>query len=102
MSSEVVVSESANPAPGDLEIVRRFVNTIDVDEPHPETLDSAKALTGWLAAAGLTAPRVTAGPADLRRAREVRDALRQLLLANNGQPLDDGALETLNRAAARA
>ena len=36
-------------------------------------------------------------PADLERAREVREALRALLLANNGEPHDPGAQAVLER-----
>ena len=38
------------------------------------------------------------GPAALKRAIEVREALRRLLLANNGAPLDEEAVETHNEA----
>jgi predicted RNA-binding Zn ribbon-like protein len=51
-------------------------------------------LPGWLAERGL-------GEAELERARELREALRALVLANNGFPLDDGALAAVNRAAQR-
>src|SRR4051812_19304544 len=94
--------EAANPAPGELEVVRRFVNTLDLEKHEPEKLDRPEALARWLADHHLTRSRPKAGPADLRRAREVREALRLLLLANNGGPVDDEALATLNRAAARA
>jgi predicted RNA-binding Zn ribbon-like protein len=35
----------------------------------------------------------------VRQAQAVREALRKLLLANNGDPLDPAAVETLNAAA---
>jgi predicted RNA-binding Zn ribbon-like protein len=38
------------------------------------------------------------GGADLRRAVSVREALRALLVANNGEPVDPAAVDTLNRA----
>ena len=38
----------------------------------------------------------------MRRAIEVRQALRALLLANNGMPVDSDAIAALNRAADRA
>jgi predicted RNA-binding Zn ribbon-like protein len=94
--------EAANPAPGDLETVRLFVNTLDLEGHEEEQLDRPESLAAWLSEQGLTRGRVKAGPADLRRAREVREALRKLLLANNGFPLDPGALDSLNRAAARS
>jgi predicted RNA-binding Zn ribbon-like protein len=88
-------------APGELETVRLFVNTLH-DELSHEHLDSPDALRAWLAEHGLAARGASVRPADLRRAKEVREAIRDLLFANNGGPLDDGALETLNKAAARA
>ncbi|MGH3091418.1 MAG: ABATE domain-containing protein, partial [Gaiellaceae bacterium] len=39
-------------APGELELVRVFVNTLEVDEAVDE-LSSPAALTGWLRAQGL-------------------------------------------------
>jgi predicted RNA-binding Zn ribbon-like protein len=102
MATAVPHPEQANPAPGELETVRRFVNTLDLEQHEPEQLDSPAALAGWLTEHGLTSRRVTARPSDLRRAHEVRQALRNLLLANNGFSLDENALDVLNRAAARA
>src|SRR5579862_7773753 len=40
------------PAPGRLELVRAFVNTLDIEERTDE-LDSPAALASWLAARGL-------------------------------------------------
>ena len=89
-------------APGELDTIRLFVNTLDLGEEVEESLDRPEALAAWLAEHGLVARRPKAGPADLRRAHEIREALRKLLLANNGFEVDPEALETLNHAAARA
>jgi predicted RNA-binding Zn ribbon-like protein len=83
-------------APGGLELIRGFLNTLDIDDGI-EALDSPEALAAWLAEHELLDPRARLDRADLERAVEVREALRKLLLANNGAPLDPGALETLNR-----
>ena len=88
-------------APGELETVRLFVNTLH-DNLEDEELDSPAALRDWLARFGLAARRAQFRPADLRRAREVREALRRLMLANNGERPDPSAVELLNNAAARA
>ena len=94
--------EAANPAPGELETVRDFVNTLDVEQPEPDSLARPEDLEAWLAARGLTTRRAQAKPADLKRAIELRDALRDLLRANNGEPLpDDEPIAVVNRAAAR-
>jgi predicted RNA-binding Zn ribbon-like protein len=85
----------------DLNAVMEFVNTVHFDlglvEEH---LDSPAALSAFLAEHGLG--KVDARPADLRRATELREALRAVMQANNGAPLDAAAIDVLNRAAARA
>ena len=88
-------------APGQLERVREFVNTLDIDE-ETEELVSPEALASWLAERDLLPEGVSVGSGSLQRAIELREALRQLLLANNGGPLDPGAVETLNRTVADA
>jgi predicted RNA-binding Zn ribbon-like protein len=84
-------------APGELEIVQRFVNTLDIERSTDE-LDSAAALTAWLERHGLLAglgrsaspgPAAEQAPggaadvavtaADLRRAVALREALRAVL-----------------------
>ena len=95
--------EQANSAPGELEVVRAFVNTLDVEEPEPEVLAQPVDLAAWLAEHELTRARVDAKPADLKRARELREALRTLMLANNGYESEvDEPLAVMNRAAERA
>jgi predicted RNA-binding Zn ribbon-like protein len=94
----------SNPAPGELETVRGFVNTRDVDEDTDE-LATPAALAGWLREHALTGdhggePAATA--ADLRRAIELREALRAHLVAHHGEPLAGGAAATLDAAARRA
>ena len=86
------------PAPPALRIVQGFVNTVD-REHGPDLFDDAAGLAEWLGRNHLPAP-VSDG--DLERVREVREALRSLLLANNGEPYDPAASAVLERAAARA
>jgi len=95
----------SNPAPGSLETVRSFVNTLDVDE-GTDRLGTPAELAAWLAEQGLTgagdvAPRAAAA-ADLRHAIELREALRAHLLAHHDQPLRADANATLDAAARRA
>lgn len=90
-------------APGELEIVRRFVNTRELffdGRPERDDLDSPRSLAAWLEAAGL--PSGDAAPQALRRARDLREALRALLLANVGEPLDARAVSVCNEIAAAA
>lgn len=86
------------PAPGPLRLVQAFVNTVDF-EHGPDLLDDAAGLAEWLARNGLDAG---VGPDDPAAAREVREALRALLHANNGAPPDPAAEAVLDRAARRS
>ena len=73
-------------APEPLRQVQLLVNSIDVH-------NDAEWLPDWLAARGLGHKR--------KRARQLREALRLLVLANNGVTLDLSAVELVNRAAQR-
>ena len=88
-------------APEPLELVRSFVDSVDLEEPEEE-LRSPEALREWLAERGLMAPDEPVTEGDLRRALHVREGLRALLLANNGAELDRAAVERLDRASSRA
>jgi hypothetical protein len=94
-------SPPTKTAPAPLELVQRFVNSLDLEDGEDE-LDSPEALRGWLAARDLMGARERVGPADLRRALDVREGLRALLLRNNGLEFDADRVERLDRAAARA
>src|SRR5581483_7651321 len=74
-------------APGRLELVRRFANTLD-EEHGREALHSPAQLKKLLVELDLVdrAARVTS--ADLARAHDLRDTLRELALANNGVATD--------------
>jgi predicted RNA-binding Zn ribbon-like protein len=87
-----------NEAPGDLELVRRFVNTRDVEEGTDE-LDGPEALLGWFVGMELLDEEASADDRDLQRALALREGIRSLLLANNGEELEPTRLRELNRAA---
>jgi hypothetical protein len=53
-------------------------------------------------ARGLLAPGERVRPGDVRRAARLREALLALLLANNGERLDEAALAEVNEAAGRS
>jgi predicted RNA-binding Zn ribbon-like protein len=93
----------SNPAPGPLETVRAFVNTLDIDHVV-ELLSTPAELVAWLAEhdllGGAESARATA--ADLRRATQLREALRAHLLSHHGQELPAGAVATLDAASRRA
>jgi predicted RNA-binding Zn ribbon-like protein len=84
------VTDDANlAAPGDLEIVRRFVNTRDL-ELRTDALATPADLDGFLGVTGSTR-------SDLARAVDFREALRALLLANTtGEPPPPDALDAVS------
>jgi predicted RNA-binding Zn ribbon-like protein len=91
----------SHPTTEGLEVVRQFVNTVHREQGEvEEELGSPAALEAFLADHGLG--HVDVKPADLRRAIEVREALRDVMGANNGEPLGPASVELLNRTAARA
>jgi predicted RNA-binding Zn ribbon-like protein len=90
---------TTSTAPGELELVREFVNTNDIDDGI-EHLASPRLLGDWLTEHGLEVDRAPTRR-DVDRAIELREALRALLLANAGEPLDPNAVERLNESAER-
>jgi predicted RNA-binding Zn ribbon-like protein len=88
-------------APNDLALIEDFVNTVDLEE-GVEALATPESLAAWLAERGLAEPHETFGAEALAQAIAVREALRALLLANNGGALDATAPATLTAAADRA
>ena len=80
-----MADDVSKKAPGDLEIVRELINTLDVEDGEDE-LDSA-----WLEDNGLAAAAVS--ERDLERTRELREALRDLLDHHAENPT--GALNEL-------
>jgi predicted RNA-binding Zn ribbon-like protein len=86
-------------APGALELVRLFVNTVDLEDGGDE-LSSPAALAAWLEVHGLG--RVAATPADLQAALRLLEAFRALLLENNGAAAREEPAAELERVAERA
>src|SRR3954449_4914968 len=81
----------------ELSLIEDFVNTRDLEE-GVERLGSPPALAAWLAEHGLAEPAQTFDDGALARVRTVREALRALLLANNGGEPDPGAAAALTVA----
>lgn len=91
----------ASEAPGALETVRAFVNTLDIEDAVDQ-LESPRTLGAWLAERGLLDPGARPTQRDLEEVVAVRESLRALLTANNGAELDPTAFPTLNAAAERS
>ena len=89
------------PTTEGLENVRRFVNTVHHEQGEvEEELGSPTALKAFLADAGYG--NLDVSPNDLGRAIAVREALRDVMGANNGESLDPRSVDLLNQTAARA
>ena len=69
-------------APGELERVRRFVNTWQVGH-GTDRLSDTEGVAEWFAAEGLAAGERARRCAELARAIELREALRAVLVAHN-------------------
>jgi len=82
-------------APGDLELVRRFVNTLDFDTGTDE-LGSPAAASAWLREQGWP---TRVGPAGLDELLEAREALRDLMSARGmpGEIEAEAALDAIAR-----
>ncbi len=70
-----------NEAPGRLDLLRLFVNTLDI-EHGPDALGTLDAASAWCRDHAL--PPVS-NARELARLRDFRETLRELLFANNGE-----------------
>lgn len=87
-------------APGDLAIVQEFINAWDLQ--GVDRLSKPVSLEQWLGEHRLLKEKGRVSEADLRHAVEVREALRDMLAANDGADVPKDAVETLSRAARSA
>ncbi len=88
--------------PGNLALVRDFINTKDIDS-GTDALDDPAALAEWLGERRLSDTRGPADRDDLDSAITFREALREFVLSNNdGRPVKPAAASALDTVAARA
>ena len=81
-----------------LDLIRDYVNTLDV-ETGIDRISSTDELAVWLSEQGLVDDLVEPTEQEHADALAVREAIRELLLANNGVDADaDGASKTLEAA----
>ncbi len=88
-------------APGGLGLVQAFVNTAEIDEDKDD-LTTPDQLRGWLVDRGVAPPDLSISQEQVEGALALREAVRGLLLANNGGRLYPVDLATLNQAAQRS
>ena len=90
-------------APGRLELLQRFVNTHNQDFPDDwDRIGTATKATAWLREKGLVATGERVSAAEAAGLRELREALRELVVANRRGRPDPAALEVIGTAAGAA
>jgi predicted RNA-binding Zn ribbon-like protein len=88
--------------PKNLELIRDFVNTRELDPDRDEIAEPA-ALRAWLAERGLAPASARVTEQHVRDADAFREALRTLLLAHNEEGVEtDAAAAEVERAARKA
>jgi predicted RNA-binding Zn ribbon-like protein len=80
-----LADDESKPAPGPLLRVQALVNTVELPTGPDRLADPGEARP-WLINNGLMAAATGLGDADLQMLRDVREALRALLVRNGGGP----------------
>ncbi len=89
------------PAPGKLTVLQSFVNTLDIGR-GVDAFTGTSQLARWLNDQGLLPNGVLPESDSLGQTKEVREAFRELLLANTGIPPDPYAFEVIRQTWERA
>jgi predicted RNA-binding Zn ribbon-like protein len=84
--------------PAELDLLREFANTLDVDRDRDE-VGTPELLRTWLLDRGLIAPGDQIDNVAHARSLDIRDGIRALALGNNQEAVDPAAIEAMNRAA---
>ena len=94
--------DSPIAAPGPLERVRSFVNTLDVED-GVDALATLEDLRSWLIGQGVPEDQPPLRAEDLNRTKALRESLRVALKANHDRsPVPAETASALEQAAARA
>ncbi|MDQ3985971.1 MAG: CGNR zinc finger domain-containing protein [Actinomycetota bacterium] len=96
-AAQTVGTAARQAAPGDLELVRSFLNTRDVEQGTDE-LATPEGLRTWLTDRGLLDPDVPVTVEERHTTLALREGLRALALANNGVAPDRKTLDRLDQA----
>lgn len=97
----VMAEHEKQTPPGDLEVVRLFVNTLDVEDGSEQLADPA-ATAAWLVEHDLATPSDAFGPDDVARLTAFREALRTLLLSHHGEAVEPEGVAALEAFGAGA
>jgi predicted RNA-binding Zn ribbon-like protein len=90
-------------APGRLELLQRFLNTWNHELPRDwDRLGTPVKARAWLRAKDLISASTRVTARDAARLRELREALRSLVVANDANSLQPEAVTTLRRTARSA
>jgi predicted RNA-binding Zn ribbon-like protein len=90
-------------APGRLELLQRFINSYNHDFPVEwDRIGTPAKAQAWLRRKRLVAPGDRVSDADAARLRELREALRALVIANHGGDPTPGATEVIRSASREA
>src|SRR3979490_3125945 len=96
-----MVSSATTDIPHALDLVIDFVNTVDTDVAV-DTLATTAGLDAWLKDRGvLDRAKGPLTETDREQAVALREALRSLMLANNGEPAEPGSARELEQVARR-
>jgi predicted RNA-binding Zn ribbon-like protein len=90
-------------APGRLELLQRFINSHNHDFPREwDRIGTPERAQGWLQEKRLVAPGDEVSDADVARLRELREAIRELAMANQGGEPGAAATDAVRRLSATA
>jgi predicted RNA-binding Zn ribbon-like protein len=90
-------------APGRLELIQRFINSYNHELPREwDRIGTPERAQAWLQQKRLVAPGDRISEADAARLRELREAIRALAIANNGDEPGAAATDVLRKAAGTA
>jgi len=81
-----LADEESKPAPGPLLRIQALVNTVELPA-GPDRLADPGDAGPWLVDNGLMAPGAKPSDVDLQHVRDVREALRAILVGNSGGPV---------------
>lgn len=94
--------DSTAPAPGDLEILQRFLNLHEHDAEGTTLDPPLEMIRAFLVDRGLLAPKERLTEADRETYLELRRAMKALVVSGDGEPLSPTDAEVIDRLGIRA